>query len=336
MQNDVVVDYPLSVTTYVLWGVTAIATAGMIASYAVRSAFNTALDTIETYSDGIREFIGIHREVYDMDKQAQKGIEYFNSIDDDFFASLKGLVGEKNAQTIMEKGSYTRTIDALTSKSKIATYLSAAFTVAMAALAIASIVMTVLELINYYKVDYTPIPKYIVEETSITEEVNGVKTVKRNDSAYYQVAECNRKEDADFYEQLQNYADLNGDVGKQWLALYYVRQDGHAPIKADSLKVVTGTNSIPSGYSELGIHNFETTSATNLTSKFYCHNDPNKGTYVYFQLDEAVLKRASVAGSNFSTGTAFLFSGIGLAVGAGIGIAIMLVVIKRKEKVVKS
>ena len=148
--------------------------------------------------------------------------------------------------------------------------------------------------------------------------------------------ECNRKADADFYEQLQNYADLNGDVGKQWLALYYVRQDGHAPIIADGLKVVTGTNSIPSGYSELGIHDFETTSAYNLTSKYYCYNDPNNGTYVYFQVDESALPKASVAGSNFSTGTAFLFSGIGLAVGAGIGIAIMLVFIKRKENVVKS
>ena len=201
----------------------------------------------------------------------------------------------------------------------------------MAILAAFSIYSTIKDLLDYYNVDYTPIPKYIVEETSITEEVNGVKTVKRNDSAYYQVAECNRKPDADFYEQLQNYADLNGDVGKQWLALYYVRQDGHAPIKADSLKVVTGTNSIPSGYSELGIHNFENTNAYNLTSKYYCYNDPNNGTYVYFQVDESVLKSASLSASNFSTGSIFLYGGIGAIVGAGIGIAIMLFLNKRKE-----
>ena len=94
---------------------------------------------------------------------------------------------------------------------------------------------------------------------------------------------------------------------------------------------MTGTSSIPSGYTELGIHNFENTTAYNLTSKYYCYNDPNNGTYVYFQVDESVLAKASLAGSNFSTGSAILFSGIGAVVGAGIGIAIMLLLAKRKE-----
>ncbi len=331
MKNDVVVDHPLSASTYILWGATAIATAGMVASYAVRSAFNTALDTIETYSFEIREYIDIHGQLYDIGEQAKKGVEYFNSMDDDLFAALKELVGEKNAQTIIEKGSYTKTVTDLMSKSKIATYLSAAFTVAMAALAIASIVMTVLELINYYKVEYSPIPKYIVEETEITKTENGITTVERNDSAYYRVAECNRKPSDDFYDVLQNYADLNGDVGKQWLALYYVRQEGHAPIKADSLKVVKGTSNIPSGYTELGIHNFETKVAYNLTSEYYCYNDATNGTYVYYQVDEAAVANASTAGSNFSTGTGFLFGGVGAVIGAGIGVAIMLLVTKKKE-----
>ena len=38
-----------------------------------------------------------------------------------------------------------------------------------------------------------------------------------------------------------------------------------------------------------------------------------------------------MAGSNFSTGSAVLFSGIGAVVGAGIAIAIMLIISKRKE-----
>ena len=219
----------------------------------------------------------------------------------------------------------------LIEKSKIAAALGALFTVAMAALAAFSIYTTIKELLDYYQVEYSPIPKYIVEETDITEDIDGIKTVVRNDSAYYQVAECNRKASDEFYDVLQNYADLNGDVGKQWLALYYVRQEGHAPIKADSLKVVKGPSVIPSGYTELGIHNFETTNAFNLTSAYYCYNDATNGTYVYFKVDESVLEKASVAGSNFSTGTGFLFAGIGAVVGAGIGIAVMLVLAKRKE-----
>ena len=354
MQNDAVISSPLSASTYVLYGATAIAAVGIVIARSFVTPLRKAAETIKSVAwkvdmarshwlDGIADF----KRVVGGDLQFDKatGMLTTNNLDSvaDKIELAKGamhdelasLVGDKNA-TLLENDTSLDVVKSLSTKSKICAALSVAFTVAMAVLAAFSIYSTIKELLDYYKVEYTPIPKYIVEETSITEEVNGVKTVKRNDSAYYQVAECNRQPDADYYEQLQNYADLNGDVGKQWLALYYVRQDGHAPIKADSLKVVTGTNSIPSGYSELGIHNFETTSATNLTSTFYCHNDPNKGTYVYFQLDEAVLKRASVAGSNFSTGTAFLFSGIGLAVGAGIGIAIMLVVIKRKEKVVKS
>ncbi len=95
--------------------------------------------------------------------------------------------------------------------------------------------------------------------------------------------------------------------------------------------MVTGPSVIPSGYTELGIHNFETKNAYNLTSKYYCYNDPNQGTYVYFQVDESVLAKASLAGSNFSTGSAVLFSGIGAVVGAGIALAIMLILNKRKE-----
>ena len=69
----------------------------------------------------------------------------------------------------------------------------------------------------------------------------------------------------------------------------------------------------------------------NLTDKRYCYNDTPKGTYVYFQVDESVLKSASLSASNFSTGSIFLYGGIGAVVGAGIGIAIMLFLNKRKE-----
>ena len=50
----------------------------------------------------------------------------------------------------------------LLTKSTICKYLAAGFTVATAILAIVSIVSTVSELMEYYKVDFAPIPKYIV------------------------------------------------------------------------------------------------------------------------------------------------------------------------------
>jgi len=216
-------------------------------------------------------------------------------------------------------------------KSRIAAALGALFTVAMAALAAFSIYSTIKEMMDFYKVEYTPIPKYIVDEEDITEEVNGVKTVVRNDTAYYQVAETNRKADAEFYDVLQNYADLNGDVCAEWLALYYVRYRGQAPILADSLKVVKGSDKLPSGY-ERSVHMFGVGGAQNLNSRYYCYNDPTNGIYVHFKVDEsAVASAASAAGSTFSAGSAALFGGIGAAAGAGIAVAVMLILFKKKK-----
>ncbi len=333
MKNDAVFDHPLSASTYILWGATAIATAGMIASWVVGSRYINAFKELQA-TKGLIEFVnrGTIKQIVSLTPGNSLASE-LAEINKGQESLIKIFAGEKYANDIL-KGDFTEfnsDLAVAATKSKIAVVLGTAFTVAMAALAAFSIYSTVKELLDYYKVDYSPIPKYIVEEKSITETVNGVTTVKRNDSAYYRAVECNRPTTAEYYDQLQNYADLNGDVGKEWLALYYLRQEGHAPIKADSLKVVKGTSSIPSGYSELGIHNFENNVAYNLTSKYYCYNDAPNGTFVYFQIDESVVNSASTAGSNFSTGSAILFSGIGIVVGAGIGVAIMLVLTKRKE-----
>ena len=331
MKNDAVFDSPLSKNTYILWGATAVASLGMIATW---SAFGYFFRVQRGLLFGARyacmpaQINSWATKVVDYaDKQGYLAIKR-----SEYLKEWKDMVGEHAANKILDNAdNYKKTLANYTLKSKICGILGAAFTVAMAVLATFSIINTLNELKQYYNVLYTPIPKYIVDEKAITETVDGVTTVKRNDSAYYQVAECNRKQGAAFYEQLQNYADLNGDVGKEWLALYYVKQENRAPIKADSLKVVTGTSSVPSGYSNLGIHDFETTNAYNLTSAYYCYNDAPKGTYVYFQVDESVIKNASTAGSNFSTGSAFLFGGIGAVVGAGIAVAIMLILSKRKE-----
>ena len=335
MKNDAVSDSPISATTYVLYGATAIATIGMVASwYKFKQLSDLMQPTIKLRDAAFKAYeaaaIGPDKlynqlkagEITHMQDNIEVQKLYTAQAD-----SLKAL-NAKNMDDALEKID-----DALAphlTKSRIAAVLGAAFTVAMAALAAFSIYSTINDLLAYYQVEYTPIPKYMVEKESIVEVIDGVEYYKRNDSAYYQVAECNRKSDAPFYEQLQNYADLNGDVGRQWLALYYVKYEGKAPIKADSLKVVIGDSNLPNGY-ERGIHMFGNGGAYNLTNKDICYNDTNKGTYVYFQVDESALPKASVVGSNFSTGTGFLFAGIGAVVGAGIGVAIMFALMKKKE-----
>ncbi|MBR3296525.1 MAG: hypothetical protein IKI65_01650, partial [Firmicutes bacterium] len=204
-------------------------------------------------------------------------------------------------------------------------------TVITALLAIGSIALTVYDIYRYYNVNYTPIPKYIVDEADITyTDADGNRLVTRNDTAYYRAVLTNRPESHDQYKFLNNYADLNGDAGKEWLALYCAQQDGGEPILADSFQVVTGSTSMPEGYTK-GIHMFGSAAAANLTDSRYSYNDDLNGIYVYYKT-EAAAPPAETA-SVFS-GNAIALVGAGSAViGGALGaLAVVLTDKKRKKE----
>ena len=223
----------------------------------------------------------------------------------------------------------------LSAKSTVCKYLSAGFSVATAILAGISIYMTITEMMEYYKVNFSPIPKYIVDEADITAKNEKGETVMiRNQTAYYKVVSCNRKQgdsnvEKKNFEILKDRNDLNGDVGKQWLSLYSVKYKNGAPILADSLKMQWGSK-LPDGYST-GIHRFGEKAAFNLTSPFYCYNDPNEGTYVYYKHDNAFVKDLTAAASVFSGGSIALGAVLGLIVGGGVMLLLTFSVRKRKE-----
>ena len=230
----------------------------------------------------------------------------------------------------------------LNSKSVICKYLSAGFTVAMAVLAGISIYTTVTELMAYYKVDFAPIPKYIVDEVDITAtNEKGEKVMIQNQTAYYKAVLCNRTEGKTDIEKknfkiLGKRNDLNGDVGKQWLALYSVKYENGLPILADSFKVQLGKADLPDGYAA-GIHRFGEKAAFNLTSKYYCYDDPNKGTYVFFKNEEATVKELTQTNTaNNAATTGSIFSGTSFAIGAAagilIGIIIAVLIVKARKK----
>ena len=201
------------------------------------------------------------------------------------------------------------------------------FNVAFAVLALTSIVLTAYDLYRYYNVDYTPIPKYIVDEADITTlDADGNKLVVRNDAAYYTVAPTNRPKTHKQFKALQDYADLNGDAGKEWLALYSVKLPGAEPILADSFKVVTGSTSMPEGYTK-GIHMFGSNAAANLTDNRYTYNDKLNGMYVYFKTEASA---STDAASTFSGGALALVGTGGAAVGAALG-AVAASMIKKKK-----
>ncbi len=186
--------------------------------------------------------------------------------------------------------------------------------------------LTYQDMVNRYKVDFTPIPRYMVDEDDITAyNAKGEKVVIKNQAAYYKAAICSRT-GGDYYGTVGNIGDLNGYVGKQWLALYTERNEAKDPVLADSLKF-TSSAEIPAGYT-LGIHSFGTDAAENLNNTLYVWESTAPAAYVYFKTDEPA--SASAAGSNFTAGSVAVVGAAGLALGA-LAAALCMKVSKKKK-----
>ena len=227
------------------------------------------------------------------------------------------------------------------SKTSLAKSLSIGFGVAMIVLAGVTTYLTYRDMQAYYKVDFTPIPKYMVDAKDITAyNAKGEMEVIKNQSAYYKAVECNRTSGDEKYKNIGTFADMNGDVGKQWLALYAVKNEAMAPILADSLLVKVNETDLPAGYTT-GIHMFGSDSAFNLNDSKYVWNANASKVFVYFNVDDNPVSTstgasvgtntdsASVTGSVFTMGNLVLSAGIGLVLGAGIA---MLIVNAMKPK----
>ena len=220
---------------------------------------------------------------------------------------------------------------ALVNRSAMCNKLMVGLTVAMVILTAVATYLTYKDMVDYYKVDFTPIPHYMVDEKDITAfNENGEKIVLKNQTAYYKAVECNRTEKDEFYKTVGTCADMNGDVGRQWLALYARKSDAEAPILANSLIAKVKDKNIPAGY-KTGIHMFGSGSAFNLNSELYDWNKSAPSVMVYFKVDTAAEKPAPTA-STFTAGNLALAGVAGLAVGAVVtALASKAVCRKKKE-----
>ena len=213
-------------------------------------------------------------------------------------------------------------------KSAMCKYMTVGFGIAMIVFAGITTWLTWEDMKAYYNVEFSPIPKYMVDEKDITTyNKKGEKVVTKNQAAYYKAVECNRTQNDEMWKSLETFADINGDVGKQWLALYAAKNDALDPILASSLKAVVGSTDIPAGY-ETGIHMFGSDAAFNLNSSLYDWNDSAPCVYVYFKTDDST---ASTSGANFTAGYLALAGGAGLLIGAAIT-AVTSATIKKKEE----
>ena len=209
--------------------------------------------------------------------------------------------------------------------------LSIGLGVVMVVMVAVTTYLTYRDMVNHYKVEFTPIPHYMVDEKDITvTNDNGDKVVIKNQSAYYKAVESNRKKGDSYFNDIGTCADMNGCVNPQWLALYAQKSEVGSPILADSLKAVVGDKNIPAGY-KTGIHMFGSGAAFNLNSELYCWNKSAKSVFVYFKVD-TVSSSASSAGSTFSTGALALAAGAGLVVGALVSALAVTAAGRKKSK----
>ena len=214
------------------------------------------------------------------------------------------------------------------------------------ALMIMAAILKGVQLHYYYNRTFSAIPVMIVDEAdivTITTDDAGkqIRNINFDQFAYYEVVKCNRQiigvngsaqgGVSDYKEWgCGDAADINADVGKQWLALYVNRSAAKGdPIIADSLKLEKGTAAHPEGYTKW-LHMFGAPNALKIDDEQYCYRSDNNGMYLYWQGDENAFAKeeAGATASAFNAGYLAL-SGIG---GLALGIAGTALFTGRKKK----
>ena len=303
-------EYEFSIWSYIGAGAAAIMAVAAIGSGITLGAANSLVKTAQNnYTNALNELNFVYN-----------GSE-FGGADEEF------KVGEEQLEKMMDP-SYAKDIASAQRTARILKGLTIGFSVAFVIISAITVYLTYRDMQEFYNVDFTPIPHYMVDEKDIIGyNKKGEKVMLKNQSAYYKAVENNRTESDEMYKVLGTCADMNGDVGQQWLALYAVKKYLMEPILASSLKVVVGSAAIPAGY-ETGIHMFGTDVAFNLNSNLYDWAKDAPAVYVYFKTDDTA---ASTTGTNFSGGTLALTGGAGVALGA-VATALAMNTAKKKKE----
>ncbi len=206
--------------------------------------------------------------------------------------------------------------------SKVFKYAGAAMLAVSAVLMIWSAWNVYSDLHKYYNVEFTPIPMHMVDQ--------GTNDSGEKIFTYYTAARCNREEAqmvSDSTRMLGSFGDLNGDVGKQWVALYTTKDKAAGnPITAD-FAVQYKNSDIPGDRTALSM--FGESVAQNLTNKSagYTYADGEGGIYMFYGTDSSAF-----IGSVFSNKTYVLIGGGIAAVFAVISFFAVGAVRKKKSE----
>ncbi|MCR5203188.1 MAG: hypothetical protein K6D02_08910 [Lachnospiraceae bacterium] len=142
-----------------------------------------------------------------------------------------------------------------------------------------------------YTGDYSEaIPRFMVDSS--------LDTDGEESYVYYEAVTCNRNDkDMNGVKKtdagLKDFGDINGDTGKQWVALYESTDvNAGSPIIAGSLEVKYGNVQADEEHKQLHTFN-EPNVGANLTSMTYCFNDKKDGTYLRYKVDTKADKGSS-------------------------------------------
>ena len=267
----------ISVTTYILWGVFGLSALCMAAAI----GYNTYLANIPAALE--RKVITLTKEVSSAIRagKTEMSAEWQKQLDDATEAVLNNAENNPNAAIM-----------------KFTYWASVAMVAVSLVLFAISIWNTYQDLKEYYDAEFTPIPLHMVDE--------GVDEYDAKVYTYYDAVTCNREEAGmvtDANRLLKNYGDLNGDVGRQWVALYTTK-DKNAGNPLTELKVQYEDSSLPDEtYTALSM--FGESSAQNLTNKTsgYTYADGKSGIYLFYKTDANAF-----AGSVFSNNSQVLVS----------------------------
>ena len=217
-------------------------------------------------------------------------------------------------------------------------------------LLIGAAVVSAVRLAMYYDRDMLPIPRMIVDESDVVtyltdddgnpvldDNGNQKTNIDFNTYEFYEAVKCNRPEVGeigDWNSGVKEYkdhncydvADLNCDMGQEWVALYTVKSENKGnPVYADSLTLQYGKKDMPKGCSQ-SLHLFTYKNAVDLGDTAWAYNNGKKGVYFFWDADENAF--AEDTASTF-TGGQMALAGIG---GLILGIAGATLVLGRKRR----
>lgn len=215
--------------------------------------------------------------------------------------------------------------------------LSQLFVLTTIVLAVASTVLTIIDLCRDTSVEQLPIPKYLVDNRT---EADGV-----SHTVNYRAAACNREEyfGKDYKRQKGACADLLADEGKQWLTLYVTKDKTYgAPVTTDV--VVQSAKDAPGGFEgsvgivgELGAVNIASTAFRDYStvSALWQTVAGDKTIYVFYKTDRKALPAGepeNAEAQGFGSGAVTLIGIGGLAAGLILGAAGAFLISKKKKK----